>query len=236
MRFLALSLCFGLLLCASCKKENNEESAPPPAEPAPTSAKSTPKTAATPNAAPIEIPGAKGDTPLRRDNKSDATVCMRACNKAQQCGTAGGNVTACVETCQRVLKATEGDEARLALGFRAQEQCADLACSQFDQCVGKALIGEKMLAEHPSLAPDTAEAMCRALCDQEKKCHSQAFERRPGGMAGCLVACKSVLINPSADMALNRAVMSHTHGCLTDDCSAFEVCVRKGFTQTDPAK
>lgn len=226
MRLIVLQICIFLLL-SGCKKDPETTPESPQKTPAasPEAEKPPP-----PKAAPIEIPGAKGDSPLPRDNRSTAAICMRACNKAQQCGTSSGSVSACVETCQKMLDGKSADNQRTAQGFRAQYRCASEPCPTFDQCVGKALAGEKELAQNPAISPNKAESMCRELCAQEQRCHPELAKRR-GDIKNCLVACKSVLINPAPELARNRSLMTLTHSCLNSDCKVVEQCVLKAITQ-----
>jgi len=223
MRFFVVQICI-LVFLVGCKKETTA-----PVEKA---AAETPKAevAPQPKKAPIDIPGAKGSKPLPRDNRSANAICMRACNKAQQCGTSSGSVTSCVEVCLNAIKATDENGKVTAQGFRAQDRCASKSCAQFDKCVGHALLGEKALAKNPAIAPDKAEAMCRELCDQETRCHPKRAKQR-GDIKNCLVPCKSVLINPSPDVAHNRAMMTISHGCLDQDCKLVEECSLKAVNQ-----
>jgi hypothetical protein len=227
MRLLVAQICI-LLVLVGCKKDDKDHKDDKPAVQKSSSAAVQPtQNEKTPPKAkiPAEIPGAKGSEPLPRDNRPVGTICMRACNKAQQCGSARGSVTNCVGSCQDALGAKDEDGRLMAQGFRAQDGCSSKLCAHFEECVRKALIGEKELAKNPAIAPDKAEKMCQDLCAQEERCHVEMAKRR-GDIMNCLIACKGVLINPSPEFARNRALMTATHGCLNDDCKLVGQCVR----------
>lgn len=207
---------------------------PKPTEPKPTEAKPTeaePTEAEPTEVAPTEAKptvNPRDLKPLKRpDAKPPARICTRACNKAQQCGSASGSVSMCVEACLNSLAAKAANPlAEQGLAFRAQERCADLACSQYETCVGKALLGEKALAASPPLAKVDATPRCERLCVKEQECHPQRFEQRPGGMPTCVGSCEQVLINPTDAMAPHRAMMNKTFTCIDEPCEKFEQCVR----------
>ena len=166
---------------------------------------------------------------LERPARAAMTICARACNKAQQCGTARGNVSACIGACQTAVKAEAGtDEARSGNGFRAQDTCADQPCNTFDACVGRALIGEEALSKAPPISAKEAQPKCETLCAKELECHPKEAEKRPGGAATCIQSCLQVLINPTEAMAVQRVLMNKSYDCRDRACDAFEECVREG--------
>ena len=198
--------------------------APAPTDPV-TPAEGT--AAPEPTAAEPPMPGPTGDQPVRRVGaKPAATVCMRACNKAQHCGTARGAVSACVSACLEALKGTTDDARRTAVGFRAQERCADRACGEFDTCVGHALLGEQALSDSPPVAPDSAQARCQQLCNKEKECDPERFAQRPGGMRSCMGTCVAVLVSPEEAQAVRRVLMTRSIGCIDKPCADFKACVQ----------
>lgn len=166
---------------------------------------------------------------LGQPTRAVMTICARACNKAQQCGTARGNVAACIGACQTAVKAEAGtDEARSGNGFRAQDKCADEPCKSFDGCVGRALIGEEALSKAPPISAKDAEPRCEVLCRKELECHPKEAEKRPGGAAACIQSCLQVMINPTESMAVQRVLMNKSYNCRDKPCDVFEQCVREG--------
>lgn len=191
----------------------------------------TPTTESTPVPKPSAPARNLSDKPIPRQEPAASTLCKRACNKAARCGTARGNVTNCVGGCLAALSAKEGDLARHAVGFRAQEKCADVLCAEFETCVGKALVGQKALAAAPAISPKEAAARCARMCDKERTCAPERHKERPGGHRSCLVSCEQRWISPTDQMALERVFMMRTLPCLEKPCGAFEECVRKGIMQ-----
>jgi len=254
MKSTSLMTCCLLLVAAGCKGEKADSAppksppgpvaaAPQPAAPQPaapeapaTAAPRSPGPEATPAAAqpepdPTAAPEKKAlsDKVLKRPERPVMSICARACNKAQQCGTARGNVSACISACSQAVKAAPGsDEARSGNGFRAQEHCADEPCNAFDACVGKALVGEEALSKAPPISAKAAQPICEALCAKELECHPKEAEKRPGGAATCIQSCIQVMINPTEAMAVQRVLMNKSYECREKACDAFEPCVRDG--------
>ncbi len=149
-------------------------------------------------------------------------------------GLLAGGVANCIGGCLRSLAATEGDLARQGLAFRAQERCADLNCSEFDTCVGKALVGEEALMKAPPLSPKAAAAQCIKICGKEKECSPDRYAKRPGGHRACLSSCEQVWIAPTDQMAIKRVLLQRTLSCLPQPCDRFEACVRKEIVPERP--
>ena len=172
--------------------------------------------------------GAEAPSAPAPPERSPRLVCVRACNKAQQCGSARGGVSACVQSCLEAFAGTAEDERRLAVGFRAQDGCADRPCAGFEGCVAERLVSSKAMAAAPPMTADKAHALCPKLCEREKLCHKESFDRRPGGMPTCVATCEQVLRSPDPAVVRPRALMLATAACLVEaECPAFEACVRK---------
>ena len=236
-------LFFALLLLPGCPRE--ETSAPrglaPPTRPALARsalvvAEAAPDVAPVPaRPAPIEKrvpepaePAQELSTrPLERPSKPLDTICMRVCNKAQQCGTARGSVTDCVGECLGIMRAGDAAPTEKVGAYRAQERCADVACKVFEGCVGKALLGERALAAAPAVSPAEADSRCKRLCAKEKECHPARLAARPEGLKSCISSCVQVFINPTEQVASQRLLMNRVLGCLDKPCPEFEICARR---------
>ena len=179
---------------------------------------------------PRMLPNQDSTEPIAIPRPPPQTLCLRACNKAQMCGTASGSVAACVTACLASLEATDGDGKQQAIGFRAQERCADKACNLFEDCVGRVLVGERALAEAPPLSPNEAAQRCDRLCKKEQECSPERFSQRPGGMSTCLSTCANMLISPADDIAVRRVLMNKAYGCLDKPCDEFQPCVQSAMT------
>ncbi len=202
---------------------------PDPAAPDPAAPKQqAPKTADEPK------PDPSGDKALPAHSKPRMRICTRACNKAQACGTASGSVSACVGNCLGVLEAPkeETDKVVTAVGFYAQEGCADVPCRDFKDCVSRKLVGETTLAEAPPMSKNAAVSRCAKLCGKEQLCDKDTFEQRPGGMRTCKSTCEAVLVSPQDVMAVRRVVMNKTFACIDKGCAEFDLCVRAALAPT----
>lgn len=170
----------------------------------------------------------RDDVALKAPRKPNGTICKRACNKAQQCGSARGGVVVCVGGCMEALRAdpkTSPDLAVTALGFLAQEKCADVRCTDFKGCLAKALAGEQAMAAAPAIARNAARALCQKLCAKEEDCQ-HGEQKRISGVQECLDTCEAVQVSPQPDMAAERVLMGHALGCVEKPCEEFAACAR----------
>jgi len=176
----------------------------------------------TQKAAATENPG----TP-KPEEKPLRTVCIRACNKAQMCGKAGGSGAAeCMQKCLNLSNDTNGTSARAIESFRAQEACADLPCEDLDTCVQRDLARRRQLQPVAAYAPEKASATCKSLCEHEQKCNPEVFTQLRKNMDICTRYCKAVLIGTDNAASTARTIMSEAIRCLGKSCDAFEACMR----------
>ena len=154
-------------------------------------------------------------------------VCVRACNKGQLCRTQRGSASACVEQCFSSFKGTAPDELRAKKLFIAQDRCADRPCKELEACVGRFVLGERLLTEAPPIEGEALRTACRSICDKERTCDPETYGSRPNPAQTCFGTCAHTLGNPDESASVQRFLMHQALKCVAKDCEAFKTCMRE---------
>ena len=164
---------------------------------------------------------------IKAPEKPLRTVCVRACNKAQMCGRAGGSGAAeCMQKCLELGTDENKSNTRAIESFRAQESCANVGCEDFDSCVQRELARRRQLAPVPAYDSEKADITCTKLCEQEQKCKPEIFIQLRKNMSICKRYCTAVLTGTDNGSATARTIMGEAIKCLGRTCDAFEACMQ----------
>lgn len=205
----------------------------PPTAPASDTKDKLPKTLEAPSPSAHETPkSAQPKTQAKAidstaDTRQVRTVCVRACNKAQICGKAGGSGAAeCMQKCLALKDETNEGAVRTLESFRAQEACADVSCEDFEPCVQREIAQRRQLTPIPAYSAEKAEPTCAALCEHEQKCKPEIFVQLRKSMEMCKRYCGAVLVGTDNGSSAARTIMGEAIRCLGKSCDAFEACIQ----------
>ena len=214
---------------------------PPTAPPPPSTEPSAPDASADVSAPPAPqvppvpqgvagAPAELSDVAATRTFRETRQLCLRACNKLQQCGTGGDGVSTCYAACKAALTdvaAASPEQHEHIARFRALDACADGPCTAFKGCADANAPIEEAFLEHPPLSPKGAAPLCAASCELEERCEPEALKLRSTGRAGCESACAIAATSADTRYATDRRLHAVRAGCHETPCEGFQACVDK---------